>query len=61
MLALYVHAIALTSRFRRDTKAVTALEYGLIAAIMSIVIIAGFNALSGGLSATLARITAALT
>lgn len=45
---------------KQDKRGVTALEYGLIAAIMSVVIITGFTALSGGLTATLARITKSL-
>ena len=36
--------------FAKDNRGVTAMEYGLIAALMAVVIIAAFTTLSGGLS-----------
>lgn len=51
----------LLAQFRRDPKAVTAMEYGLIAAIVSLVIVTVFTQFAGGLTATFARITASLT
>jgi len=37
---------------RRDSKAVTAIEYGLIAALIAVVIIAAVSALGVGASST---------
>ena len=60
MLALYVQLQELALRFRRDRRGVTAMEYGLIAAIISVVVIAVFTQLSAGLTTTFTRIAAAL-
>lgn len=57
MLALYVHAIQLTHRLRRDTKAVTAIEYGLIAALIAVVIIAAVTTVGTKLAATFTTIS----
>ena len=39
-----------TRRFLRDEEGVTAIEYGLIAALVAIALIAGATALGGGLN-----------
>jgi pilus assembly protein Flp/PilA len=46
------------NRFTNDTTAVTALEYGMIAALIVVVVIAGFTTLGGKLSTTLSTISA---
>lgn len=61
MLALYTHAIQLTHLLRRDTKAVTAMEYGLIAALMAVAIIAAIGSLTGALTTTFATIAKEMT
>jgi pilus assembly protein Flp/PilA len=45
---------------RTDTRAVTALEYGMIAALIAVVAIAGFTAIGTGLSTTLSTVSSAL-
>lgn len=40
----------LLTKFRRNEKGATAIEYGLIAALVAIALITGLNALSGGLN-----------
>lgn len=42
----------LFSRFVKDESGATAIEYGLIAALVSVAIIAALNTLSGSLSST---------
>ena len=37
-------------RLMRDTSAATAVEYGLLAAIMAVALISGFGAFSGNLA-----------
>jgi pilus assembly protein Flp/PilA len=46
-------------RFKNDTKAVTALEYGMIAALIAVVLLSGFATLGNKLSTTLSTISAA--
>jgi len=46
---------------KRDTRGVTALEYGLIAAVMGAVIIGAFTAIGGDLKTTFTSIGTALT
>jgi pilus assembly protein Flp/PilA len=43
--------------FNADKRAVTALEYGMIAALIAVVVIGGFTTLGGKLSATLNTIS----
>ena len=43
---------ALLKGFRKDEKGATAIEYGLIAALISVAIIAGASALGGKLNST---------
>ncbi len=47
----------LFSRFVKDESGATAIEYGLIAALVGVAIIAGVRALGTGLSGTFAKVT----
>jgi pilus assembly protein Flp/PilA len=51
---------ALLAKFKDDESGATAIEYGLIAALISVGIIAAVSALSGELTATFGRIEDAL-
>lgn len=44
-------------RFKKDEKGATAIEYGLIAALISVAIIAGASTLGGKLSSTFSHIS----
>ncbi|AZY49893.1 Flp family type IVb pilin [Bordetella avium] len=48
------------SAFWRDEDGATAIEYGLIAGLIAVVIIAGLTALGGGLNGLFTRINNAL-
>jgi pilus assembly protein Flp/PilA len=49
--AAEMHALKqLSSRFARDDRGATAIEYGLIAALMAVGALGGMTALGGGLS-----------
>ena len=48
-------------RFLQDDSGATAIEYGLIAALVSIVIITGIGVIGTQLSATFSRIGSTLT
>jgi pilus assembly protein Flp/PilA len=50
----------LFSRFVRDESGATAIEYGLIAALVSVAIIAALQLLAGALSTTFGKVTTAL-
>jgi len=50
----------LISRFARDEKGVTAIEYGLIAALIAVVIIGAVTTVGTDLSATFGDVSAAL-
>jgi pilus assembly protein Flp/PilA len=50
----------LISRFVRDESGVTAIEYGLIAALIAVVIIGGLNLVSGSLTDTFTNVSNAL-
>ncbi len=50
----------LLARIRRDVRGATAIEYGLIAALVAIVIIAGVTALGTNLSTLFGQVVAAL-
>ncbi len=41
---------------KSDTRAVTALEYGLIAAVIAGVVVAGYSALGNSISSTLSNL-----
>jgi pilus assembly protein Flp/PilA len=45
---------------RADTRAVTALEYGMIAALIAVVAITGFTAVGTSLSTVLSTVSSAL-
>lgn len=47
--------IRLLTRFRRDEAGATALEYGLICALMFVVCLAGWQALGGNASGLIVR------
>lgn len=47
-------------RFVKDESGATAIEYGLIAALIAVGIIAAAQALGGQISATFAQVTAAM-
>ena len=51
---------AIFSRFLNDKSGATAIEYGLIAALVSVVIIAAVTTMGGNLTATFDSIAAAL-
>ena len=51
----------LFSRFVSDESGATAIEYGLIAALIAVAIIGALNTLSGKLSTTFGSISTALT
>jgi pilus assembly protein Flp/PilA len=48
----------LISRFVRDESGATAIEYGLIAALIAVVIIMGVQAVGTGLSSTFSTVSA---
>ena len=48
------------ARFAKDESGATAIEYGLIAALVSIAIIAALNALAISLNGTFSKVSAAL-
>jgi len=50
----------LVSRFIKDESGATAIEYGLIAALISVVIIAAMTTLGGGLQAAFTTIAGTL-
>ena len=49
-----------TQRFLREEEGVTAIEYGLIAALIAVVIIGSVQAVGGGLEATFNAVSDAL-
>jgi pilus assembly protein Flp/PilA len=51
----------LLSGLNGDRNGVTALEYGMIAALIAVVVIGGFSTLGGKLSNTISTVNASLT
>lgn len=51
----------LFKQFRKNEKGATAIEYGLIAALISVVIIAALNTLGGSLNTTFSSVSTAVT
>ncbi|WEX09393.1 Flp family type IVb pilin [Chelativorans sp. AA-79] len=49
------------ARFRKDEKGVTAIEYGLMAALIAVGVIAGATALSNGFSGALTGLGGQMT
>ncbi|MEO9189385.1 MAG: Flp family type IVb pilin [Acetobacteraceae bacterium] len=60
MLALYVQLQELAVRYRRDSRGVTAMEYGLIAALIAVVIIGALTTIGTSLSTKFGAIATAL-
>ena len=58
MTKIYAHK--LVRKFTGDTDGATAIEYGLIAAGIAVLLVAGIAAVGGSLTATFAAIVAAL-
>lgn len=54
-------ALSLIRSIRRDERGATAIEYGLIAAILAVVIVGGFTLVGGGLEGALAYINETLS
>jgi pilus assembly protein Flp/PilA len=52
--------VELLARFLREEDGVTAIEYGLIAALIAVVIIAAVTAVGGGLSTVFTGVATAL-
>jgi len=50
----------LISTFRQDRRAVTAIEYGLIAALIAVALIGSFGLLKSNLSTTFSKISTSL-
>jgi pilus assembly protein Flp/PilA len=50
----------LLDRIRRDRRAVTAMEYGLVASLVAVAIIASVTRIGTNLNATFSKISAAL-
>ncbi|MBT8472661.1 MAG: Flp family type IVb pilin [Marinicaulis sp.] len=50
----------LIERFKKDEEGATAIEYGLIAALIAVTIIAALNAVSGSLSKTFSKVSGEL-
>jgi pilus assembly protein Flp/PilA len=48
-------------QMKRDTRGVTALEYGLIAAVMGALIVTAFTSLGGSMSTAFTQIGSVLT
>lgn len=53
--------ITMLSRFRRDEAGATALEFGLICALMFVVCLAGWQALGGNASGLIVRAMTAIS
>ena len=53
--------IAFTKSFFQDESGATAIEYGLIAALISITIIAGASAIGGGVKSKFETVATAVT
>lgn len=51
---------SLMTRFAADESGATAIEYGLIAALVAVAIIASLNAMSGKLKSTFGLVTSSL-
>lgn len=51
---------SLINRFKNDEDGATAIEYGLIAALIAVAIIAALNAVAGSLSTTFSSVSTEL-
>jgi pilus assembly protein Flp/PilA len=54
------HIRLMLAMLKTDKRAVTALEYGMIAALIAVVAISGFSAVGTRLSQTLSTVSSAL-
>jgi pilus assembly protein Flp/PilA len=54
------HIRLMLARLKSDKRAVTALEYGMIAALIAVVVVTGFTAIGTGLNSTLMKISSSL-
>jgi pilus assembly protein Flp/PilA len=54
------HIRLMLARLKSDKRAVTALEYGMIAALIAVVVATGFKTIGTTLSSTLATISSSL-
>ena len=61
MLSLISTTTLLLNKFRADTRGVTAIEYGLIASLMAVILIAVFTLLGASLTTTFTNIGTHLT
>jgi pilus assembly protein Flp/PilA len=60
MLFVLVKCQLLYLRLRQDSRAVTAIEYGLIAALISVIIISAVTSLGKGASTTFNKVASEL-
>ena len=60
MFAISARLTQLTNRLRQDSKAVTALEYGMIAALISLIIIGSITTIGAKLGVAFASLAAAI-
>jgi pilus assembly protein Flp/PilA len=58
--SLYVLALSVPDRLKREDRGATAVEYGLLIGLIAMLIIAALTALSGGLSGLFGEATAKL-
>jgi pilus assembly protein Flp/PilA len=54
------HVRQMLALLKGDKRAVTALEYGMIAALIAVVVVSGFTAIGTKLSSTLTTISSSL-
>ena len=57
---MFTNIRTMLTKLNRDERGATAIEYGLIAALVALIIIAGLNALSTGLNGLFTRVATAL-
>jgi pilus assembly protein Flp/PilA len=60
MLMLYVKCHVLYLRLRDDSRAVTTIEYGLIAALLAVIVISAVTSLGKGVSSTFNKVASEL-
>jgi pilus assembly protein Flp/PilA len=60
MLMLYVRCHLLYLRLRADSRAVTTIEYGLIAALLAVIVISAVTSLGKGVSSTFNKVASEL-
>jgi pilus assembly protein Flp/PilA len=55
------HIRLMLARLKTDKRAVTALEYGMIAALIAVVVIGAFTSLGANLSATINKVAGSIS